>query len=77
MPLFYGMWVFSNATRNNPVLRNVTIDSTNPFIKVWAVYDATNTWTVVVIHKDANATLPASVIITSPDPVAEVRNAQQ
>jgi hypothetical protein len=62
--LFYGMWVLATATRKGAALLTTSVETSNPLIRIWAMTDAEGKTRVVAIHKDGNATAPASVSIT-------------
>jgi len=63
-PLYYGLWAFSDICKNEARILEMTLDSPNNLIKAWAVQNNKGITTVVVIHKDINATQPAVVTIT-------------
>ncbi len=66
-PLYYGMWAFTRATRGGGVLMNVSITTSNELIKAHAIHNEyAGHWTVVLIHKDVNATTSASVTLSLP-----------
>ena len=61
-PLWYGLRTFAMATSDfaHQVNRNLT--TSNPAIKVWATYSPTTRRAkVLLLHKDLNSTVPASV----------------
>jgi hypothetical protein len=66
-PLFYGMWVFTEATAHHAVIYNTTtVSSTNSYIKSHSTLDQFGTWRVVVVHKDYNATQDAQITVQLP-----------
>ena len=69
-PLFYGMWAFAAATARGARVAQAAVASSNPLIKVWVLQAAPQQWTLVAIHKDANATAPASVRVAPPPGLA-------
>jgi hypothetical protein len=62
--LFYGMWVLATATRKGATMLSATVTSSNPLVRVWAMMDSDGKTRVVIIHKDGNATAPATVTVT-------------
>ena len=67
-PMYYGLLAFVTATANASVVMRVdTVRNDNPFVKAWAVTDASGATRVVVIHKDPSPTAgDAAVSITPP-----------
>lgn len=70
-PLFYGIWLFSDAAANASSLTASSIDSTNPLVVAWATRSSpptsqVATWKVVVLHKDLAATDNATVTVALP-----------
>ena len=67
MPLYYAMRFVTEATRNFAVMVDLQQKTTNPLIKVFAFREARGDRAelrVVVLHKDYNATTPASITIS-------------
>ena len=67
MPLFYAMRFVTEATRNFAEMVSVKQTTSNPLIKVFAFRQQRNADVevrVVILHKDYNATTPASINIT-------------
>lgn len=69
-PLYYGHWLFSDAIANYSSLVGATSRTTNAQVKTWATSTATadgqRVMKVVIIHKDLNATGPATVQVALP-----------
>jgi len=63
-PLYYAMWVFTEAIKNDAKILQINVNSSNPFVKVWAVENIKGTVTIVAIHKDLAASQSAKVTIT-------------
>lgn len=60
-PLYYAMWLFSEATANHARILSVPVTTTNDAIVVWAVVGPDGRKRVTIIHKDPWATLDAKV----------------
>lgn len=41
-PLYYGMYLFAQTTRENSVVISPTVTTTDNLIKTWTVYDQVN-----------------------------------
>ena len=66
MPLYYAMRFVTEATRNFAVMVALQQKTTNPLIKIFAFREARGERAelrVVVLHKDYNATTPASITV--------------
>jgi hypothetical protein len=66
MPLYYAMRFVTEATRNFAEMISVEQKTTNPLIKLFAFRQRRNAGSevsVVILHKDYNATAPAAVSI--------------
>lgn len=71
MPLFYGNWLWADAIANASVLLGVDVSATtNPAVKVWASLSTSGAsppvLKLVLLHKDLNATTPATVTLAVP-----------
>ena len=69
MPLYYAMRFVTEATRNFAVMAAVEVKSSNPLIKVFAfreVRGSSSEVRVVILHKDYNATTPATLSVSLP-----------
>ena len=65
--MYYGMWVFNTFVANSSkLLTTNTVSTTNSYVKVWSAISATGQRSVLVIHKDMNATSSATVTIQLP-----------
>ena len=67
MPLYYAMRFVTEATRNFAVMVALQQKTSNPLIKTFAFREARGDKAevrVVILHKDYNATTPASVTVT-------------
>ena len=78
-PEFYALLFFALATSSDSQLVQFAVtDSSNDRVRVWPTVSDSGVIKVVVLHKDLNATLPASVVLdlssslTAPYPVAEL-----
>jgi hypothetical protein len=72
-PLFYGMWAFAAASRGGARIARAGVAASNGLIKVWALRAPAlprAPWTLLVIHKDANATGAARVSLAAPPGLA-------
>jgi hypothetical protein len=58
--------MFAMATANNATLVKADITSSNPHIHAWATVSSVHTFSLVVVHKDLNATSNATLSITIP-----------
>ena len=66
-PLWYALKFFAIATANYS--QHVKVDitgTTNKYNKVWALISKMNVLSVVILHKDLQATTPANVSFTLP-----------
>jgi len=65
MPIYYGIKFFGEASANYARIIQTDLQTNNEMIKVWALRSGeTNDVRVVIIHKDLNATSPATVGIS-------------
>ena len=64
-PLFYGIWLFSDAVANMSNLVKMELQTPNPLITAWATKTSA-TWKVVLLHKDLVATSNATVSVSFP-----------
>ena len=65
LPLYYGMYLFALSTSNYAqLLQSNQSTTSNSMIKFWITRNAVEGDKVVVIHKDVNATTPATVTVT-------------
>lgn len=62
-PLYYAIWAVATAVAGDARLMNASVVSSNPGVRAWALRAAGGTWRVVLLHKDSNATAPASVVV--------------
>ena len=66
-PLFYGIWLFTQATAHRASTYAPAVTTSNPLIKVHASRDGGGVWRVVLIHKDASAGVGAArVTVAAP-----------
>ena len=61
-PLFYAMWVVSEATASGATVMEAPVTSSNPLIKAWGLRSG-DEWRVVFVHKDPAAASAASVVV--------------
>lgn len=72
-PLYYGMWAFTAATRRYARVLNASLAFNPPaaagYVSAWVVTDAAGETRVTIIHKDGNASAPATVTVVPPNPL--------
>ena len=64
-PMYYAFRLFNLATASYSALLHARVTATDPLIKVWPVHSSvTGTISVVVLHKNANATAATTVSVS-------------
>lgn len=67
-PVFYGMWMFAEATRGGAALVAANVTSSNELVRAWAVTCGAGCFRVVILHKDGNASAAARASVSFPSP---------
>ena len=63
-PMYYAFRLFNLATADYGALLHARVNSSDPLVKVWPVRSsASGTISVIILHKNANATAAATVAI--------------
>ena len=65
-PLYYGMRLFAMATSHNATMVRTALTSANSHVHAYAAINSLHVLSVVLLHKDLNATGNATVSITVP-----------
>ena len=65
-PIYYGLRLFAIATANNATMVKTTVTSSNPHIHAYSTVSNVHTFSLVVLHKDLNATANATISLAFP-----------
>ena len=65
-PIYYGLRLFSMATAHHARVLNASVAVSNPHLHAYATLGLTDVLSVLLLHKDLNATVNASVSIVVP-----------